>query len=181
MCYGSIEDTVSKLQRPRLISSSKCLVPRTISRLGKGYNATYVLFAVSTLLAAIFRQMSTTRAGYESTLAHIQKAVEILLAIDDCIVTKNAIVIIKRTLQRAQSVSQPALTPRPVPASRPANTSSEVADPNMLQDFSFMEMGINDGNGTGLDDLEWMNDYSIDATQQAAFWTEWAQKLDTLN
>ncbi len=68
------------------------------------YNATYTLFAVSTLLAAVFHRLPRTQQGLESHFAHIDRAVEGLQAMDECLVVRNAIVIVKRTLARSRGL-----------------------------------------------------------------------------
>lgn len=39
-----------------------------------------------------------------------------------------------------------------------------------------------DGSGEGdmVGDLDWLEDYPYDSSQQALFWTEWANELDML-
>jgi hypothetical protein len=146
------------------------------------------LFAVSILLAVMFRQLVRTQRGLESLVTHIERAILVLKAMDDCQVAKNAATIIKRTLARARKVRQPALTaPRGSelgdadniePSHLPIYAQSQLQDDDDDID-NLLPVAENSFNETA-EDLDWLNTYSLDESQQALFWTEWAHNLDTL-
>jgi hypothetical protein len=147
------------------------------------YNATYTLFAVSILLAVVFRQLARTQQKLESILAHIDRAIAVLQAMDDCVVARNATSIIQRTLARAKKIGQPALVPSSSQDGdlngvlRPAvnvENHSEADNSDTLLHPHTMELG------EAMDDLDWISTYPFNDSQQASFWTEWAHEINTL-
>jgi hypothetical protein len=156
---------------------------------GRWYNSTYTLFAVSILLARVFRQPATTQQGLESIFIHVDRAIMVLRAMDDCLVARNATAIIKRTLARAKKVPQPALFVQPSASFQDTDLSGTLRPP------ANMEYGIESDNGDKLlqssmpngntldetvDELDWLDAYPFDDSEQASFWTEWAHEIDSL-
>ncbi|KIX02764.1 uncharacterized protein Z518_08706 [Rhinocladiella mackenziei CBS 650.93] len=146
------------------------------------YNSTYTLFAVSVLLAVVFRQLARTQQALESLFAHIDRAILILQAMDDCSVARNATAIIKRTLARAKKVPQPALGAQQSSSFQDADLHGTLRPPvdanprPQPEDVdTLFQPQVMDG-----DDLDWLDVYPFDDSQQALFWTEWAHELDTL-
>jgi hypothetical protein len=141
------------------------------------------------LLAVVFRQLVTTQKDLDNLFNHFDRAIMILEAMDDCLVARNAIVIIKRTVARAKRVSQPALS---------AQSSTRSHDDDLdgtLGPLANVERQIETGNsdtillsttttGNGLSetvsDMDWFGTYPSDDSQQALFWTKWVHELDSL-
>ena len=151
------------------------------------YNATYILFAVSILLAVIFRQLAETRQALEKVYTDIDKAIAILQAMDDCVVTRNAITIIKSTLARARKVNQSALAAPWSPPSRAGNASNKTRLQNgaettlhNIQAPQQPSMPFGEPLNSDFGECDWLGEFSIDANQQPSFWTEWALELDML-
>lgn len=153
------------------------------------YNSTYTLLAVSILLAVIFRQLARTQTALEGLFAHIDRAIVVLQAMDDCVVAKNAAAIIKRALARAKKVPQPALIAQQFPSSQNADfngtlqpsesTERQMETANIdMPSQSYGVEGVNQGNT--INDLAWLDNYQFDDSQQALFWTEWAHEIDSL-
>ncbi|KAH8705745.1 fungal-specific transcription factor domain-containing protein [Talaromyces proteolyticus] len=150
------------------------------------YNATYTLFAVSILLAVVFRQLTRTRQELESIYAHIDRAIAVLHAMDDCVVARNAASIIKRTLARAKQMSQPALAPSSSQDGDlngvlhpPVNLENQTESDNRDTLLQSQEMN-GDELGEAVGDLDWISTYPFNDSQQASFWTEWAHEINTL-
>ncbi|KIV87265.1 hypothetical protein PV11_02820 [Exophiala sideris] len=153
------------------------------------YNTTCTLYAVSVLLAVVFRQLARTRPALENLFAHIDRAILVLQAMDDCIVAKIATALIKRTLAQAKKVPQPALI---------AQRSSSLQDTGLngvLHSRDNGEYQTESDNvdtviqshpiegydpGGTLDDLDWLDTFPFDDSQQALFWTEWAHEINTM-
>ncbi|KAK5302100.1 hypothetical protein LTR80_002966 [Exophiala xenobiotica] len=150
------------------------------------YNSTYTLFAVSILLTAIFHQLARTQQALEELFAHIDRAIVVLQAMDECLVARNATAIIKRTLARARKVPQPALDGRQPSSSHVADLSGALHPATDLEqqtefDTTLLQPhGMDDDLGETVDDLDWLNAYPFDDGQQSLFWTEWAHELNTL-
>ncbi|KAJ5662028.1 uncharacterized protein N7477_009644 [Penicillium maclennaniae] len=70
------------------------------------YNSTYILFAVSVLLTGIFRGFSQDKKALDTLFKKVDRAIAILDVLSECVVTRNATIIIKRTLARAKKVSK---------------------------------------------------------------------------
>lgn len=182
------------------------LIPTLSSRRRRWYNATYTLFAVSILLAVVFRQLARTQQSLEAVFVHIDRAIVILRAMDDCLVAKNAVAIITRTLARAKKVHQPALFTVPAAASSQDNGpcvaagqveggSSSSSSSNALlpclsrglqPEFGDVDSLLRspattgDGLGEAVDEIDWLSFDPLDDGQQALFWTKWAQEIDSL-
>jgi hypothetical protein len=143
------------------------------------------LFAVSILLAVIFRQLARTQQELEGIFAHIDRAIAVLQAMDDCVVARNATSIIKRTLARAKKVRQPALVSS---ASQDGNLNGVLHPAVNLENQTESENADTlhphamDGDelGEAMGDLDWISTYPFNDSQQASFWTEWAHEINTL-
>jgi len=153
------------------------------------YNSTYTLFAVSILLAVVFRQLTRTQQGLENLFTHIDRAIVVLQAMDDCLVARNATAIIKRTLARAKKVPQPALIAQQSSSSQVADLNGALRSPVSMEHQTesdnvetLLQSHAMDGDNLGetVGDLEWLSTYPFDESQQALFWTEWAREIDTL-
>ena len=160
----------------------------TSSRLYRWYNVTYTLFAVSILLTAVFRNFAVTDHALDDIFGHIDSAIAVLQAMDECTVAKNAICIIKRTTCRAKRAQQPALnvdtTSNPQEPGMERSTWNGVS-PNQGGGFPgiFSEVET-EGTmyGTVEEGLDWLDTDSdpLDDGQLASFWTAWAQGIDVL-
>ncbi|OQV07089.1 Fungal specific transcription factor domain-containing protein [Cladophialophora immunda] len=155
------------------------------------YNATYTLFAVSILLAAVFQQLATSQHALDNLFVHIDRAVLILQAMDECLVARTATAIIKRSLARAKRVPQPALDEGQGSSTR----GVDFSDGALLLPTSFEQTegpggvepllqpyptaGVIDEE-EAMGDLDWLNSYPLDDSKQASFWTRWAQELEVL-
>ena len=137
----------------------------------------------------IFRQLARTQPALENLFAHIDRAILVLQAMDDCLVARNATAIIKRTLARAKKVHQPALVAQPSSTSQAADLNSALRPPvNMERQTesdnvdTLSQSHAMDGDDLGetVGDLDWLSTYPFDDSQQALFWTEWAHEIDTL-
>ena len=92
---------------------------------------------------------------------------------DECLVARNAVTIIKRTLARARKVHQPALDPQPVALNMEA---IHVDGPQVLHEQEQQHQSDNTGSGP---ELDWFSSFPLDP-QQAMFWTEWTHEVDLL-
>ncbi|KIW42799.1 hypothetical protein, variant [Exophiala oligosperma] len=156
------------------------------------YNATYTLFAVSILLAAVFQQLATSRHALDSLFAHIDRSILILQAMDECQVARTATAIIKRCLARAKKAPQPALSDIRQGGSSASDVDVNVDGTTLLPPTSFEQAEAPGNMGTplqsyategvieqeALGDLDWLNSYPFDDSLQPLFWTRWAQELD---
>lgn len=153
------------------------------------YNSTYTLFAISILLAVVFRQLAKTQQGLENIFAHIDRAIVVLQAMDECLVARNATAIIKRTLARAKRVTQSALFAQQPSSSQSGNShgaprahinldnQTESDNVETLSQAHTMDRDEFDESSANFD---WLNSYPFNDNQQALFWTEWAHEIDTL-
>ena len=152
------------------------------------YNATYALFAISILLAAIFHRLPRTQQGLEGHFLHIDRAIEVLQAMDDCVFVRKAIPMIKRTLARAKEVVQPATTTQQSSLAPPADLSSGLhfstdseSQPYITNIEALSQPQAMAGSlGTTGGELDWFGAGPFGGSQQDLFWTEWAHELDTL-
>lgn len=150
------------------------------------YNATYILYAVSILLAVVFRRLAETQQALENHFAHIDRAIVALQAMDDCLVARNATTIIKRTLARAKKVPQDALVPQQSSSShaesftRTLRNSVSMSLHTGYDDVDTLTqsnaMG-GDDLGENVGDLDWLSTFD---DNQALFWSSWAHEIDTL-
>ena len=106
---------------------------------------------------------------------------------DECVVTRNATLIVKRTLARAEKMSKGV-------AAKAPNISAD--DTQQLQERSPLmnvrsglaaefsqasELGQNEEGLANDIEFDWMNTpFPIDDGQQALFWVEWAHYLEDL-
>jgi hypothetical protein len=148
------------------------------------------LFAVSILLTAVFYKFSNTTQELDDLFSHIDRAIAVLQVMDECVVTRNAICIIKRALSRAKQAAHPEFDT--------ARDSSDAARPQAdvgMAVWDTTDMGQSDeatmvpsfvaNEGTAVNstvdgDLSWLNSFQFDDGHQALFWTEWARELDVL-
>ncbi|KAI1610763.1 fungal-specific transcription factor domain-containing protein [Exophiala viscosa] len=153
------------------------------------YNTTYTLYAVSVLLAVIFRQLARTQPALEILFAHIDRAILVLEAMDECVVAINAAGLIKRTLVRAKKVPQPALIAQRSSSSQDAGLSETLDaalsvrhQPESENVDTILQSHPIDGLDLGetTDDIDWLNAFPFDDSQQALFWTEWAHEINTM-
>ena len=146
------------------------------------------MFAVSILLAAVFHQLARTQQALENLFAHIDRAIVVLQAMDECLVARNATAIIKRTLARAKKVPQPTLDAQQSSLSQDADLNGALRSPIDLEqqtesdnvDTLLQPHAMDGGLGETVSDLDWLSAYPFDDSQQALFWTQWAHELDTL-
>lgn len=121
--------------------------------------------------------------------SHIDRAISVLQAMEECMVARNAICIIKRALTRAKGVDQLVLVPESTSISgnsqsylRPsASNSTSMTNP---ANFNTMlsEVGAETSVETFDDCFTWLdnNPNPFDDYQQALFWTTWGQEVDLL-
>jgi hypothetical protein len=147
------------------------------------------LYAVSILLAVVFRQLARTQPALENLFAKIDRAILVFKAMDECLVARHATTLIKRTLARAKKVPQPALIAQQSTSSQIAEFNGVLRPPVDLKrhtasanvDTLLQSPGMSgDDLGETVADLDWLNSYPFDDSQQALFWTEWAHEIDTL-
>lgn len=112
----------------------------------------------------------------DGLLQQINRAIDVLEAMDECTVTRNATLIVKRTLARAEKVSQrigrhqPSTTTGSNHASVSINIDEAGHGPNL----------VTEGEAADIE-FDWMNaQFPVDDGQQALFWTEWAHHLEDL-
>lgn len=143
------------------------------------------MFAATIILTAIFHSFAETREALTLLFAQIDRAIAVLEAMEDCVVTRNATLIIKKTLARAKKTSQRvAPQPESTPISgtgnfrqRPSWIESSSSTNNMFPTDNFLVPEDNEATYTG----DWMDmAFLNDDSQQAMFWIEWAHHLDEL-
>jgi len=154
------------------------------------YNSTYTLFAVSILLALVFRRLARTQQALVQLFAHIDRAMATLQAMDDCLVARNATAIIKRTLARAKRVPQPALITQESPALPETDIGGTLHPPSHvdphLKDYNvetMVQAPMVDGDeldDDGVGDIDWFSTYASFDENQSLFWPSWAHEIDTL-
>ena len=137
----------------------------------------------------IYRQLARTKPALENLFAHIDRAIMVLQAMDDCLVVKNTIAIIKRTLARARKVSQPALEAQHSSLLQDFGSNGALHPPSNVENQTVSD-GIAtllqshtmdaDSLGETVGDFDWLSTYTFDDSQQALFWTEWAHEIDSL-
>jgi hypothetical protein len=107
---------------------------------------------------------------------------------DECIVARNATLIIKRALCRAKKVPHLGFDAQDsCNVQQQAGIVTDIwnvtnADPsgdtNIMSSLVTIEGAVNNNVDDG--DLNWLNAIPFDDGQQAMFWTEWAHELDVL-
>lgn len=137
----------------------------------------------------MFRQIARTLEGVEKLFAHIDKALAVLEAMDECIVARNAIKIVQRAVDRAKK--SPQLT---IFSQQSSSTTSNDFN-GVSQSSALMNRQTNgennatplqfqatdySGHGGAFDDLDWLSTFPFNDNQQALFWTQWAHEIDTL-
>ena len=140
----------------------------------------------------VFRQLARTQPALENLFAHIDRAIVVLQAMDDCLVARNATAIIRRTLARARKVPQPALLAQLSSSSSsqiahlngalrpPVNVEHQTESDNNFDTLLPSHAMDDDDLGETVADIDWLSTYPFDDSQQALFWTEWAHEIDTL-
>lgn len=137
----------------------------------------------------VFRQLARTQQALENLFAHIDRAIVVLQAMDDCLVARNATAIIKRTLARAKKVQQTALVAQQSSSSQMADLNGALRPPINVEHQTepgnadtLLQSHAMDGDdlGEAVGDLDWLNTYPFDDSQQALFWTEWAHEINIL-
>lgn len=153
------------------------------------YNISYTLFAVSILLAVVFRQMARTQKGLEQLFAHIDRAITILQAMDECIVARNAVTIVKRALDRARKLPQQAIVSQQTSSASIINANGEShqsvlmnsqANSDNIATLSQYQATDDGGQAEAFDELDWLSTLPFDDSQQSLFWTQWAHEIDIL-
>jgi hypothetical protein len=104
------------------------------------YNTTYTLFAVSIIL---FYAAQAARSTRESLFESVEKAIEVLEAMDECVVAGNAAAIVKTTLARARELNT-------VPRFEASPFQNDTQLLGQYPDFSFE----NDIGSIALDDIQ---------------------------
>ena len=136
-----------------------------------------------------FRHPASTQKALENLFVHIDRAIVVLQAMDDCLVARISTTIIKRTLARAKKVLQPALLAQQSSSSQDQNLNSALHHPINVEHGAesdnvdtLLQSREIDGDDLGetVGDLDWLSTYPFDDSQQALFWTEWAHEIDTL-
>lgn len=126
------------------------------------------------LLALVFRQLARTQAALENIFKHIDLAILVLQAMDDCLVARNAAAIIRRTLARAKKVHQPALRTQQTLSTTEAFQIDETREVRN-EDQQYNEVSDFETSP----ELDWFSSFPLDP-QQAMFWTEWSHEVDLL-
>jgi hypothetical protein len=154
---------------------------------------------VSILLTAIFHKFAKTKQDLQYLFQKIDRAVAVLEVMEECVVTRNATLIIKRTLTRAKKVPQ-MVRFEPYSTTSDQNTTTATTDPSQLHHNSSTWINLpqndstigffleNDGSAGSIEDvpadvgeIDWLNaPFTFDDGQQALFWVEWAHHLDGL-
>lgn len=134
------------------------------------------MFAVSVLLAGIFHGFAQDEETLEMLFNKVDRSIDILDIMDECVVTRNATLIIKRTLARARKESQ--RQPHAQQRSSTAKTQNHQQDPTVEGDPSDYAVDLSQMDGT---EIDWANvELPTDASQQALFWAEWGHLLNDL-
>lgn len=117
---------------------------------------------------------------------HIERAIELLQAMDVSQVARNATVIVRRTLIRAKKVPQPAIEAQHVAAQqgqRPQagiQSQDTVAGLTTFDHEASLQLNAGDGvPGSSEEDFEWLNAL-FDGGQSSSLWTEWIRELESL-
>jgi hypothetical protein len=158
------------------------------AKMGRWYNSTYTLFAVSILLALVFRRLARTQQALLKLYAHIDRAILTLQAMDDCVVARNATSLIKRTLARAKRVPQPALMTQDF-SKLPEIEAGDTLHPPSHMDSQTENHNVGglvqapmvdgDDRSDGIDNIDWLSTYDFEESQ-SLFWTSWAHEINTL-
>lgn len=96
-----------------------------VTKLVRWYNTTYIMFAASVILLRITRLDDTPDTG--SLLKNISMAIEILDAMDECVVAKKSAELIRLSLKEPNRSSEPTASVDS-PASGPTATDSQLTD-----------------------------------------------------
>lgn len=131
----------------------------------------------------------TSSQALDNIFSHIDRAITVLQAMEECMVARNAICIIKRALSRAKSVQQPvlpqtshSLNPQETGVKECASNGTNLPQTANFNDIiSECEVENNSYVDFG-DSFTWLeaNPNPFDDYQQALFWTTWGQEVDLL-
>lgn len=137
------------------------------------YNSTYILFAVTMILIYIFKVASEAQ---EPLFHSIEQAIELLEEMDECVVTKNAIAIIKRNLVRVKKYSESLKEGSQQNTEAPMTPN--IPDLNFTQVVDVFPEGMEVGETNGDQFLD------LDGQQfdngQLLFGTQWGNSLSLL-
>lgn len=135
-----------------------------------------MLFAVSVLLTGIFHGITRDQKSLDTLFKQIDRAIEILDVLDECVVTRNATIIIKRTLARAKKASKGApYAPQMSPATNGQNQPQYLAGDDMSSEYPANLSQMGDA------EIDWGNlELPMEDSQQALFWVEWGHLLNDL-
>lgn len=123
------------------------------------------------ILICIFRAASEAQ---DSLFQAVNRAIAVLDAMDECVVTKNAGTIIKRTLARAKEYC--SLTHETShPGAELQHNSSKFGT---VQKHDQFPAALASGEHVG--ESLFRFDSGADDDEQALFWKEWANSLDML-
>lgn len=144
------------------------------------------MFAATILLTAIFHKFAKSKEALDVLFGQIDRAIAVLEAMEECIVTRNATSIIKRTLARAKKVSKgmaPALQSTRTPATQSFRQRPSWMDSSLdSAENVFSTEGLQlPADNVATDSEDWIDmSFPNDDGQQALFWIEWAHHLDEL-
>jgi hypothetical protein len=104
---------------------------------------------------------------------------------EECVATRNATLIIKRTLARAKRVPQGIGLKQPVANDQGVERGPTWIDfdpSNAANLFASDGLGENaEGIAADNPELDWLNtSFPVDDGHQALFWAEWAHRLEGL-
>lgn len=154
---------------------------------------------MSILLTAIFHKFEKTKQDLQCLFQKVDRAVAVLEVMEECVVTRNATMIIKRTLARAKKMHQ-MVTFEPYGVTLNQNPTTTTVDSSELHPNSPTWINLpqsdpttgslleNDGSAGSMEgvpadesEIDWLNaPFTFDDGQQALFWVEWAHHLDGL-
>ncbi|KAJ5782578.1 hypothetical protein N7457_004352 [Penicillium paradoxum] len=140
------------------------------------YTSTYVLFAVSVLLTGIFHGIAQDNKRLDTLFKKVDRAIAILDVQNECVVTRNATIIIKRTLARAKRASRRELhAQQNSPTTGPENQQQDPTGNNLPSDYT------GDLSHMGDAEIDWGSlELPMDDSQPALFWVEWGHLLNDL-
>ncbi|KAK5064310.1 hypothetical protein LTR84_000143 [Exophiala bonariae] len=144
----------------------------------------------SILLTAVFRKFATSSQNLDIMFNHIDRAITVLQAMEECMVARNAICIIKRALARAKGVEQPVLKPESsstILKSQNIFGASALNSASLSSPINFDTVLPAVGDEADMSEgveycFTWLgnNPNPFDDYQQALFWSTWGQEVDLL-
>jgi len=121
--------------------------------------------------------MPRSSESFNDLFAHIDRAVDVLEAMDECTVARNATEIIKRTLSRAKRLPQ-VVAARSALASLVDGRGSVLTHADLTANAIPTDLPAPAGRAEI--DTDWLNVFPFNDNQQGLFWTEWAYELNGL-